>query len=150
MAASEKNIRSMYVKHDRFQTINDQPSRAKQSFAAEVDINNILKQHQKTGLITHINTHGPRYEEMPNYESFHEAMTIVTDAQEMFAELPSSVRARFQNDPSLFLNFVDDDTNREEMIKMGLIAPEVVVSDPPKPPAATEPPETADASPDAS
>jgi phage internal scaffolding protein len=39
----------------------------------------------------------------------------------MFNDLPSSIRSRFGNDPAAFLDFVNDEGNADEMIKLGLI-----------------------------
>jgi len=38
----------------------------------------------------------------------------------MFNDLPSSIRSRFGNDPAAFLDFVQDENNADEMVKLGL------------------------------
>lgn len=38
-----------------------------------------------------------------------------------FNNLPSKIRARFQNDPYQLLRFLDNPNNREEAIKLGLV-----------------------------
>jgi hypothetical protein len=41
----------------------------------------------------------------------------------MFEDLPSSIRSRFENQPSQFLDFVHDENNLQEMQQMGLLNP---------------------------
>lgn len=95
-------------------------SRTKQSFAQECDINHIMAKYQKTGAITHFAKHSPQYG-IANGQTFQDAMNLVCEAQEMFNDLPSSIRSRFGNDPAAFLDFVNDEGNADEMIKLGLI-----------------------------
>lgn len=95
-------------------------SRTKQSFAKECDINHIMAKYQKTGAITHFAKHSPQYG-IADGQTFQDAMNLVCEAQEMFNELPSSIRSRFGNDPAAFLDFVQDEGNADEMIKLGLV-----------------------------
>lgn len=41
----------------------------------------------------------------------------------MFEDLPSQIRSRFENRPDKFLDFVNDENNQQEMVKMGLLDP---------------------------
>lgn len=95
-------------------------SRTKQSFKKECDINAIMAKYQKTGAITHFNKHQQNYG-MADGQTFQDAMNLVCEAQEMFNDLPSSIRSRFGNDPAAFLDFVQNDENADEMARMGLI-----------------------------
>lgn len=114
-------MRSAFIVHDRVQKTFEGPSMTKQSFKDEVDINNILAKYQKTGLLDHVATYGGSYGDMPTHDDFHEAMNIVTNANSMFADLPATVRERFDNDPAKFLDFVSDPENREALVEDGLI-----------------------------
>lgn len=98
------------------------PSRTKQSMVAECDINNILKQYKRTGMIAHINAQAAQgqYIDLPSDQDFQESLNIVMRAEESFATLPSKVRARFGNDPQEFLAFMADPANQDEMISLGL------------------------------
>lgn len=95
-------------------------SRTKQSFKKECDINVIMAKYQKTGAITHFNKHQQNYG-MADGQTFQDAMNLVCEAQEMFNDLPSSIRSRFGNDPAAFLDFVQNEENADEMARMGLI-----------------------------
>lgn len=96
---------------------------AKQSFKTECDINFIIEQFQTKGAITHFNTRQPQYGYAEAVE-FREALDIVKKGQELFQALPSSLRARFENDPAQFLEFVQDPANGEEMVALGLREPQ--------------------------
>ena len=48
-------------------------------------------------------------------------MNAVREASEGFMELPAKLRAQFDNDPQLFLEFVADDANRDKAVELGLI-----------------------------
>ena len=84
-------------------------SRTRQSHAADCDINNIMAKFQKTGSIDHVAKHGPQYGEVTAI-TYHEAQNLVIEAQDMFNDLPSSARAKFENDPRNFMDFVQNDT----------------------------------------
>lgn len=142
--------RSFYYPHNRADTwetgevldprtgeLVREPSRTKQSFVAECDINNILKQYKLTGQIRHISAKAAQgsYVDLPEPQDFQEAMNTVIAAEDSFATLPSHVRARFGNDPSQFLGFMADPANAEEMIRLGLATkPTPPPSPPPSPP----------------
>lgn len=110
---------------------------AKQSFKDECDINRIMAKYQKTGALSWLSRNEGRYEDVSGFE-FQSAMNVVASANEMFADLPSSIRKRFGNDPAEFLAFMGDPENAPEMIRLGLAtahAPEVVAADPAAAPA---------------
>lgn len=119
MAATKIKETRPFGPRGRVQVVNTSPSRAKQSFKDECNINNIVSKYQKTGAVTHFNKNAPRYEDASGAD-FQDAMNLVTSTQQLFNELPSSLRARFANDPSQFLDFVQDPRNADEMAELGL------------------------------
>lgn len=125
-------LRSAYYPHPRVHSVPEGASMTQQNFRDETDINLILAKYAKTGLLDHVNKFGGRYADMPDENDFHTAMSLVTNAQSMFNELPSGIRSKFYNDPSQFLDFLDNPENREEAIEMGLYPrpdPEAVIQD---------------------
>jgi len=115
-------VRSAYgkKKHEGFQFI--QPSLTKQSFTEECNINNIMAKYQKTGALDHVNKHQPSYG-YASSNTFQESLEIVKRGQEMFNDLPSSIRNKFGNKPAEFLEFVQNPENLKEMQEMGLANP---------------------------
>lgn len=85
-----------------------------------VDINNVLKRYDSTGLITHVNNMAAAYGDYSEVNEYREALDLVREAQESFMSLPSEVRNRFANDPGAFLEFVTDPSNLDELRDMGL------------------------------
>lgn len=101
------------------------PSRTKQEFKAECDINNILKQFSATGMLRHVSTKASQgaYEDLPSDIDFQEGLHTVQRATEAFMTLPSKLRSRFGNDPVEFLGFCADPANADELLKLGLRNP---------------------------
>lgn len=116
-------FRSAYSTRLRVSMIFPAVGRTKQSFKAECDINNIMSRYLKTGIVEFVNKHSPQYHDVTGLE-YQDAMNIVAHSQSLFADLPSQLRAEFDNDPALFLDFVNDPANRPEMAAMGLLTPE--------------------------
>lgn len=96
--------------------------RTKQSFAAEVNINNIMARYVKTGTLDFARKHEPRYGDVTGAD-FQTAMNTIATANSMFADMPAKVRARFENDPAKFLDFVQNPDNQEEAAELGLTVP---------------------------
>ena len=91
----------------------------KQSEKDSCDINLIMAHYTKTGVLTHQRDHEAEYG-YASSDTFNESMQIVAKGQSMFAELPSAIRSKFENNPAKFLDFVQDEGNLEEMQEMGL------------------------------
>lgn len=108
-------------------------SRTQQSFVEECDVNNILKRYRDLNALPSSAVQ-PLFGDFSNLPSYHEAMNVVAQANQAFAALPAELRARFQNDPARYLDFVGDDSNYEEARKLGLV--------PPKPPAEAPEPQS--------
>lgn len=130
-----ESLRSFFVPHKRVQytgelvdklgVVYKPESRTKQSFVAECDINNILKQYKLSGMVTHISAKAAQgaYTDLPDPIEFQESLNIVAQAENAFATLPSKVRERFGNDPERFLMFTSDPANAKEMADLGLTNP---------------------------
>lgn len=101
--------------------ICNEPTRTKQSFKAECDINNIMKQYERTGIIDHTNNMHPEYGDFSNVADYHTAQNMVIDAQNSFDALPSHIRKRMGHDPANLIEFLSDPNNKAEAIELGLI-----------------------------
>lgn len=89
----------------------------------ECDINNILKQYSKTGIITHINRNSGSYLDLPSSVELQEAYELASRAEMAFADLPAKVRERFRNNPQLFLAAFNDPKMADELRELGLLNP---------------------------
>lgn len=110
------------------QLICKDPSLTHQCFKDDCDVNNIMARWVKDGLVAHVNQYQGRYEDVSSAEDYHTSLTRVIAAQDAFDSLPATIRARFENDPGKFLDFVGDPSNVDEMDKLGLL-PEDYKSD---------------------
>ena len=92
----------------------DEPSMAQQHFKDECDVNNILRKYESTGLVTHVANGTPSYGDFSSVLEFQQAQNILIEAQDAFEALPASLRKRFDNDPAVMLEFIENPDNREE------------------------------------
>lgn len=110
-----------YIPHPRVVVDTGEFTYTKQSPKDECDINNILAQYKRTGIINHISAKQAQYIDLPDENDFQASLNTVKAAQEAFASLPSKVRDRFGNDPAKFLNALYDPARRAEFEELGVI-----------------------------
>jgi len=103
----------------------EEPSLAQQHFRDECDINNILRQFNITGLLPEAPL-SPRYGDFTGIHDYHTALNAVIAAEDGFMSLPADLRAKFRNDPEMLINFLDNPSNKDEAIKLGLIDPIII------------------------
>lgn len=123
------------------------PSLAVQSAKEETDINVIVERFGVTGVAPQ-NIRPPTFEDYGDTVfDFRTAVEAVAMAQDTFMMLDAKIRARFENDPQLFLEFCTATTgegeamkfrNEAEMRQMGLLKP-VTPAAAPVPPAPDKP-----------
>jgi phage internal scaffolding protein len=95
-------------------------SLAIQSAAEEADINTIVRRFGLTGQLPG-QVAVPRFGDFTNVPDFQTAMNLIRETQNEFMRLPAEIRARFDNDPQRVIDFLEDDRNRDEAIKLGLV-----------------------------
>lgn len=110
-------------------TFDPDENRTEQQHKKDTNINYIMAKYQKTGVIDHVKKYGGQYMDVPAID-YREAMTLVAEANSMFEELPSLARKKFQNDPEVFLEYVQDPNNKESLREMGLLNPETEEKEP--------------------
>lgn len=99
---------------------SDKPSKTQQAPKDDCDVNKILKKYEKTGMVLHQNHSQGSYGDFTNYGDFRSGLEIITNAQNAFDALPSKIRKKFGNNPALLLEFIQDPSNIDEAIKLGL------------------------------
>lgn len=124
-------FKTAYQKSDRKGLSFAKPSRTKQSEKDACDINLIVPKIARGEIINHINTSGAQYADLTSYgTSYHENLNAIINANNSFMQLPSNIRKKFDNDPASFLDFINDASNYDEAVSLGLINKKVEVSSP--------------------
>lgn len=119
-------FRTAYEPHKKyvFKTMGE--SLTQQHFKEECDVINIIKRHDRNGIIEHVQRGQARYGDFSEVADYREALDLVRDAQTEFMTIPSDIRKKFDNDPGKFYEFVSNPDNKEELKQMGFIqTPEV-------------------------
>ena len=104
--------------------VDGTPSMTKQEFTDEVDINNIVKRFINSGGDP---TSLPFTDRKAMYgdftmlpDSYQSALNYVLDTKAEFMKLPADQRAKFDNNPQVFLDYVSDPKNLDALVEMGL------------------------------
>ena len=79
-----------------------------QSYKNACDINVIMEQYAKTGLLPHQTSLEPQYLDNTLVPSLEIAFDIVSAASDAFFSLPPDIRKLMDNDPSQLENFISD------------------------------------------
>lgn len=147
-------VRSGHSPRHRVRLTCEDKSRTLQSAQEECNINNIMANWKRTGIITHGQVTTGKYDDLADIPTdYHESMNQLLAAQDAFASLPATVRKKFNNDPGELLDNMSDPENRQLLIDAGLLnetadnggekdetEPEGTVGTAPAPPGATAPP----------
>ena len=108
-------------------------TKAVQSEAKHSDINNIVSKAYKTGQLP-VLMGRKHVEQLPDVESYQDAMNKVVFAQQQFERLPSSIRDQFENKPEKMLEAVAKSHKDPELKKslqdLGLLEKPVPPVDP--------------------
>lgn len=113
------------------------PLLTQQSAKDECDIN-IIVNRAKQGADLSQQMRPVMYGDLIGFPDFRESLVMVTKANEMFMSLDAEIRKRFSNDPAKLLDFLSDDKNREEGVKLGLLKAPEVAPPTPAPSASSE------------
>ena len=98
-------------------------SLAVQSERDECDINFIMQKFGRTGQLP-VMSSLPLNGDFTGVFDFQSAMNLIVEAERSFMSLPADLRSRFGNDPAKFVDFCSDESNLDEMRKLGLAIPD--------------------------
>lgn len=98
------------------------PSRVRPEFKDECDINRIVRNYSRTGVLPQIQKVAGQYADVSSIMSFEDAYNFTQNALSSFMELPAEIREAFDNNPGKFLAAAEDPQQRK-FIEMGLVAP---------------------------
>lgn len=120
------------IERARVRKVFTQPSRTKQSFASECDINLIMKRFSKVQGSEYLSKYngyvGGQFGDFSTVTDYRSAIEQVRSAEDVFMRIPAQIRRQFGDDAATFLDFVQNPANKEELIKMGLVKVPVVPS----------------------
>ena len=90
------------------------PDRTDQSHKDQCDINRILDKAKRTGVVTHLNTHGHSYGDFTDFD-YEDAQIQIAKANSIFYDLGAEVRREFGNSPKAFFEFVNNPENKDKL-----------------------------------
>lgn len=96
-----------------------EPTLTQQNTAEQTDINYIVATFARTGVL-------PQAQKLPTYgdfsqvSDFRSAMELIQQSQELFQNLPSDARSHFNNNPALFLDYMQNSPEQALIDKLGL------------------------------
>lgn len=104
----------------------DEPSRTRQEFKQECDLNHILKKFAKTpegmeALSKAQGFIGGQFFDATDMPDYRSTLDYIRHADEAFMRLPAEIRRRFNNQTAEYLDFVVNPQNQDELVKMGLM-----------------------------
>lgn len=130
----------------KVQTVNTLPSVTQKQWKNDVDVNKIMARYKKTGMITHLrNAEQGAYLDLTELPDLLTAQIQLKQANEKFLEIPPQVRLKFNNDPNQLISYLQNPSNHEEAIHLGLMVkrdepnPKPNDATPPKAPEASSP-----------
>lgn len=95
-------------------------SLTQQHFKDECEIENVIRKHDSTGLISHITRGKAQYGDYSEVNEYREALDLINNADESFNGLPSEIRKIFGNNAGDFFEFATNPDNAEKMVELGL------------------------------
>ncbi len=102
-----------------------------QSYKNSCDINMIMAQYEKTGLLPESATNAlARYVDNTTAIPLEQAYELIQDATALFMELPASIRRQMNDNPQNLETFLADPDNFDQLIKHGLILPKAEAGSP--------------------
>lgn len=114
--------------------IFEKPSRTKQAFRDECDINKIMQRFKKVAGVEYLEKFNGyvsgQFGDFSAVADYRSALDQVRRAEAVFMALPAIVRKRFENDAAKFLDFCHDPANIDEMVSMGLATKKVQETEP--------------------
>ena len=97
------------------------PSRAKQEFKGESDVNNIVAMYKK-GSPLPLQIRQGQFADVTQLGDYKTAVDALLEAEQVWATLPQTVKTAAGGTVASFLDFVNDPANADQLIELGLVA----------------------------
>lgn len=101
-------------------------SLTEQQFAEESQILNKIRKYDSQGFFDSINRNPAQYNDFTQVRDLADAIDQIEQARDAFQTIPSDVRKRFNNSASEFFEFASNESNYNELVKLGLATQRVV------------------------
>lgn len=98
-----------------------EPLLTDQSYKKATDINNIMAQYAKTGMLPNFQNKQPVYIDETTIPDALTSFNVVNRARELFQELPAIVRKAMDNDPAQMEKYIQDPENHHFLLKHGVL-----------------------------
>lgn len=136
----KKPLSDSQLRHSNPTIDCSEPVLTDQSYKKTSDINNIVAQYQKTGLLQEPNKAFAKYVDNTLAIPLEQAYALINEATALFHQLPSSIRKQMDNDPRNLEQFIQDPDNHDQLLKHGILIPKQKADEgnevtPPQPPA---------------
>lgn len=105
-----------------------EPQLTDQSYANACDINVIMAQYAKTGMLPQQTIVQPTYQDNTSIPSLMDSFNIVNQAYDQFMELPPTIRRLMDNNPANLENFISDESNTDILMKHGILVQKAQVN----------------------
>ncbi len=106
-------IRKVFDESTHEGVVFKEASLTQQHFKDECDINHILDMYTRTGELP-LNPKEMKYADVSSITDYASMRAAIAQADSDFSELPSSVRERYHNDTSEFLDAIATEEGRRE------------------------------------
>lgn len=117
---SKQKFRTAYADPIKVPFNTKGESLTQQHFKDECDIENVIKMHDRTGIIPHVARGMAQYGDYSEVNEYREALDLINNADASFGQLPSEIRKRFNNNAGDFFEFATNPDNFDQMVEMGL------------------------------
>lgn len=97
------------------------PKKTDQSDKNMTDINNIMLQYMKTGVLPVTQTKVAQYIDNTEIMSLEQAHDQIQHAKELFYELPATIRKLMDNDPTKLHSFITNKDNYDLLVKYDMV-----------------------------
>jgi phage internal scaffolding protein len=107
-----------------------------QHFKNDVNINSIMEKYRTTGVLPVCDSSKAVYGDFTGID-YQGARNMIAESLQGFMTLPARLRARFDNDPAKLIAFIQDESNKDEAIALGIM--KVIAENTPKDVKSEEP-----------
>ncbi len=112
----------------RYMSIPHGASKTDQSDKNMVNINTIMANYAKTGLLPQFPEKIAQYVDTTQIPSYMEAQEQIRHASELFNQLPSKIRKDMDNNPANLETYITNPENQDLLFKYGIIEKKVDTS----------------------